>query len=83
MEKIDLTKLTERELQVLSEAISKEIFARKDTKKNELAKAITQSIRAYTEEFGHLRIDTEDYDFLFTDESKYEFYPEDNMIIVN
>lgn len=83
MEKIDLTKLTESELQELSTGINKELFARKETKKYELAKAIIQSINAYTEEFGHLRIDTEDYDLLFSDEDKYKFYPEDNMIIVN
>lgn len=81
MKKIDLTKLTESELQELSAGISKEFLARKKTKKYELAKAIIQSINAYTEEFRHLRIATEDYDFLFTDESKYEFYSDDDMII--
>lgn len=82
MGKIDLTKLTESELRELSTGINKELFARKDTKKNELAKAIIQSINAYTEEFGQLRIDTEDYDFLIEDGSKCGFYPEDNMIIL-
>lgn len=83
MEKIDLTKLTESELRELSTGINKELFARKETKKYELAKAIIQSINAYTEEFGRLKIDTEDYDFVFTDESKYEFYPDDDMIILS
>lgn len=84
MEKFDLTKLTESELRELSAGISKEFLARKDTKKNELEKAIIQSIKAYTDEFGELKIKIKDFDyFYFTDGDKYDFYPEDNMIILS
>lgn len=85
MEKIDLTKLTESELRELSAGISKEILVRNDTKKNELAKAIIQSIKAYTDEFGDLTIelDYNDNHVSFSDEDKYNFHPEDDMIIVN
>lgn len=84
MGKIDLTKLTESELRELSTGISKEFLARKDTKKNELEKAIIQSIKAYTDEFGELKIEIKDFDcFYFTDGDKYDFYPEDNMIILS
>lgn len=84
MENFDLTKLTESELRELSTGISKEFLARKDTKKNELAKAIIQSVKAYTDEFGGLTIelDYNDNRVYFSDEDKYNFYPEDDMIIV-
>lgn len=84
MEKIDLTKLTESELRELSAKISKEFLARKDTKKNELEKAIIQSIKDYTDEFGELKIEVKDFDhFYFTDGDKYNFYPDDNTIIIS
>ena len=84
MENFDLTKLTERELKELSARINKEFLVREDTKKNELAKAIIQSIKAYTEEFGELKIEVKDFDyFYFTDGDKYDFHPDDDIIIIS
>ena len=82
MENFDLTKLTESELRELSAGINKEFLVREDTKKNELAKAIIQSIKAYTEEFGVLTIDVDNDRFYFPDGAKFDFVPEDDMIIV-
>ena len=82
MEKIDLTKLTESELRELSAKISKEIVARKNFRKDELSRAIIQSIKAYTAEFGDLAINVNNDNFYFLDEVKFEFIPEDDMIIV-
>ena len=84
MEIFDLTKLTESELRELSAGINKEFLAREDTKKSELAKAIIQSIKAYTKEFGELKIEVKDFDyFYFTDGDKYDFYPNDDIIIIS
>lgn len=83
MENFDLTKLTESELRELSGKISREILARKNTKKNELAKTIIRAIESYTVEFGDLKIDIEGEDyFYFPDEAKFEFFPDENMITV-
>lgn len=82
MENFDLTKFTESELRELSTKISKEIMARKNTKKNELAKAIIQAIKAYTVEFGDLAINVDNDNFYFLDEVKFDFVPEDDMIII-
>ena len=85
MEIFDLTKLTESELRELSAGINKEFLAREDTKKNELAKAIIQSIKAYTKEFGELKIefDYEDNRVYFSDEDNYVFYLEEDMIMIS
>lgn len=85
MGNFDLTKLSGNELLELRTKISKEIDARENTKKNELAEAIIQSFKAYTDEFGGLMIefDYNDNRVYFSDKDKYNFYPEDDMIIVN
>lgn len=83
MENFDLTKLTESELRELSTKISKEIMARKNFRKNELSRAIIQSIKAYTVEFGDLAINVNNDNFYFLDGVKFNFVPEDDMIIVN
>lgn len=82
MEKFDLTKLTESELRELSTKISKEIVARKNFRKDELSRAIIQSIKVYTSEFGVLAIDVDNDRFYFPDGAKFDFIPEDDMIIV-
>ena len=85
MENFDLTKLTESELQELSGAISKEILARKNIRKDELAKAIIQSINAYTDKFGGLMIefDYDDNRVYFSDKDTYNFYLDEDTIIIN
>ena len=85
MEKIDLTKLTESELRELSTKITKEIMARKNFRKNELSRAIIQSIKAYTDEFGGLMIefDYDDNRVYFSDKDKYNFYLDEDTIIIN
>ena len=82
MENFDLTKLTESELRELSTKITKEIMARKNFRKNELSRAIIQSIKAYTVEFGDLAINVNNDNFYFLDEAKFDFVPEDDMIIM-
>lgn len=82
MENFDLTKLTERELRELNTKIGKEIMARKNFRKDELSRAIVQSIKAYTVEFGDLTIDVDNDRFYFPDGAKFDFIPEDDMIIV-
>ena len=85
MENFDLTKLTESELRELSAKISREIIARESIKKDELAKAIIQSFNAYTDEFGRLTIefDYDDNRVYFSDKDKYNFYLDEDTIIIN
>ena len=84
MENFDLTKLTGSELRELSTKISKEIVARKNFRKDELLRAIIQSIKAYTVEFGELKVEIKDYNcFYFTNGDKYDFYPDKNKIVLS
>lgn len=82
MGNFDLTKLTESELRELSTKISKEIMARKNVARNEKAKAIITAIESYIVEFGDLAIDVDNDRFYFPDGAKFDFIPEDDMIIV-
>lgn len=82
MENFDLTKLTKCELLELSAKIDEEITTRKNTRKYELVKTIIQSIEAFTDEFGDLAIDIDNERFYFVDESEYNFYPNEDIIVV-
>lgn len=84
MENFDLTKLSGNELLELRAKISKEIDARENTKKNELAEAVIQSIKDYTNEYGELKIEIKDYTyFYFTSGDKYNFYPNESIIVIS
>ena len=83
MKDFDFSGLSIEELRQIKERIGKEIESKLEQSKRAQMAKIMDYIKNYVENYGELRIEHE-YDGITIDnESCYNFFPSDNMIIIN